>query len=138
MITVADQEELNARYQAILSKVYGGTVTVSGRFLNSKSVVLHNCNNCNKEFWGKPLWLTNGKQPHKCYETLTEGKAPKKVKKPKAKKGNSTPGKVTEAMRMEMVQLYSAGESLKAIAKKFEVTPPTVKNHLKIAKVELR
>lgn len=133
------QEKLNADYQAVLNRVYRGAVTVSGKFLNNKSVILHECSSCSSEFFGRPLWLINGRQPHSCEETLRETKAKQATKKAKANKSSTGRViKVTEAMKVEMVQLYKAGESMAAIARKLNLTPQTVSKHLKIAKVELR
>lgn len=129
-----DQAGLDATYQGILSELYNGEITVEDRFLNEKAVLIHKCHNCRSTFYGRPLWLINGKQPHKCYSTEQDARKVKQVRRKKpisTKKGDSTPNnKVTEDMRLAMVTLYKDGNSLKRIGSKIGVTPPTVKKHL--------
>lgn len=125
------QLKLNADYQAVLNKIYGGEISLRDKFLNSHAVVNHHCKNCMKNFFAKPLWLVNKRQLHECHTAMTSRvEKPKKATATVNKKGDSTPNKVNETMRLEMIQLYKEGNSLKSISRQFSVTPPTVKRHV--------
>lgn len=147
-----NQSEINNQYREILKTVFGNEITLSDKYLNPKAVIKHHCKKCGRTFFARPQWLVSGKDPHQCYSSASESPATQKKAKPKPKpkakkatpqKATDTPkskyaaGKVTEAMHNEMILLYKAGESLKGIARKFEVSPLTVKNHIKKAGVKL-
>lgn len=146
-----NQSKLNMEYRETLKAVFGNQITLADKFLNSKAVVKHHCKDCGRTFFSRPQWLVSGKDPHSCYASASESPSGQKKAKPKAKSKpkKATPvkatdtvkskyaGKVTEAMRNEMILLYKAGDSLKGIARKFEVSPLTVKSHIKKAGVKL-
>jgi hypothetical protein len=83
----------NEQYQQQLDAVYGsGMVTPIERFVNQKSILVHHCSKCSNKFYGKPLWLVNGFQPHDC-KSIGGGafkkNHAKKAKKKDHKIGNS-------------------------------------------------
>ena len=147
-----DQTEVNNEYRETLKAVFGNQITLADKYLNSKAVIKHHCKDCGRTFFSRPQWLVSGKQPHECYSSASESPSGQKKAKPKPKpkvkevtpkkesgtvKSKYAAGKVTEAMHNEMILLYKAGDSLKGIARKFEVSPLTVKNHIKKAGVKL-
>lgn len=144
-----DQSKLNIKYREILNAVFGAEITLSDKYLNPKAVIKHHCKTCQKTFFARPLWLVNKKQLHECHFLTVKTPNGNKTK-PKLKAKKTTPqkatgtakskyaaGKVTEAMHNEMILLYKSGESLKGIARNFDVSPLTVKNHIKKAGVKL-
>lgn len=133
-----DQSKLNNEYREILNRVYGGEITLSDKYINPNTVLKHHCKNCKVSFWARPLWLVNKRQPHECHFAAIASQKVKKDNLKKAtgtKKGNSTPNKVTDSMKLTMIQQFQQGDSLKAIARRFEVTPQTIKRHLEKAGV---
>lgn len=130
----ADQTRLNNEYREVLNTVFGGEISLSDRYVNPNAVIKHHCNTCRKGFFAKPLWLVRKRQLHSCHATITDTvPKPKKTTAKKStgtKKGNCTPNKVTEAMKLEMIRLHKEGNSLKSISRQFSVTPPTVKRHV--------
>lgn len=147
-----NQSQLNIEYREILNSFFGGEITLADKFLNPQAVIKHHCKNCGRTFFARPQWLVSRKQPHECYSSVSESPSGQKKAKSKAKpkprketavkatgtaKSKYAAGKVTEAMHNEMILRYKAGDSLKGIARKFEVSPLTVKNHIKKAGVKL-
>lgn len=135
-----NQTKLNTEYREILNVVFGEEITLSDKYLNPKAVIKHHCKTCMRNFYARPLWLVNKRQLHECYSASTDTVKVKPKSKPKKatpkkaackKKVDFTPNKVTEAMKIEMIQLYKEGNSLKSISRKFSVTPPTVKRHIR-------
>ena len=124
-----NQAELNNQYREILNTLFGGEITLADKYLNEKSVIRHHCKGCRRTFYAKPLWLVRGKDRHNC-EFSSTGK-PQGQKK----KGGGTPN---EATQNEMILLYKKGESMNFVARKFEVSPPTVKKIFVAAGVEIR
>lgn len=130
-----NQTELNNSYREVLKAVFGTEITLADKYLNPKAVIKHHCKTCGRTFFSRPQWLVNGKDPHECYFNTSESKPRSKkstpVKATGKKQGDCKPGKVNEAMKVEMILRYKKGESLKSIASYFSVTPPTVKRYVR-------
>lgn len=60
-------EEQKRLYQIALDRKYGGNVTAKGNYYNQRAVLVHYCNNCGQDFYGKPSYmLGKDHQRHIC------------------------------------------------------------------------
>lgn len=116
----------NQAYQVQLDTVYGGKVTSIERFINPKSIILHECSECDKEFYSRPQWLlTKEDQRHVCYFSPTPTGKIKKVVRI-----------VTDQDITKMCKLAEQGISVAKIAVEIGVSRPTVTKYLKQAGVK--
>lgn len=116
-------------YQTALDKKYNGSVIAKERFINERAVLIHHCNDCDKTFYAKPLWLlTRNNQEHICGVDTT------KITNIKA--GEIKPRKkVTEDDIKTMCSLAKQGMSMTKIGKVIGVSRSTVINYLRKAGV---
>ncbi|TDL74244.1 helix-turn-helix domain-containing protein [Peribacillus frigoritolerans] len=114
-------ESENVEYQKELNTVYEGTVIAVERYMNRKSTLLHHCTECGVDFYGRPVWLLNGYQPHECYSVFRH--SANKIAKSKKKR-------LTEADTERMILLAEGGMTMTRIAKEYDVTRQTVINRL--------
>jgi transposase-like protein len=123
-----DYNKNNRSYQAVLDKIYGGTVRPIDAYINPKAIILHECSTCGL-FYAKPTLLVYlESQMHKCnerYDILDN------TTKTVTVRTNNGKGKVTDQMKKEMYRLASQGKSISYIAGSFSIDRSTVSYHLK-------
>ncbi|EGI2115031.1 hypothetical protein FH832_003099 [Listeria monocytogenes] len=118
-------EERNKVYQKALDKVYNGTVIPLVNYSNAKSILLHKCTKCNKEFYGKPGWLvTKEDQRHVCY--VDNGNL----------KVSSKSRKISEEEKLELCELAKAGTGISKLARNFGISKYKVNKVLKEAGIK--
>ncbi|MFS0621832.1 hypothetical protein [Priestia megaterium] len=118
-------EERNKAYQKALDKVYKGTVIPLVNYSNAKSILLHKCTGCNKEFYGKPGWLVAKEdQRHVCYFDNGNLKACSKSRQ------------ISEEEKLELCELAKAGTGISKLARNFGISKYKVNKVLKEAGIK--
>lgn len=109
-------------YQKALDRVYGGSVVPLESYINAKATLIHKCNECGKEFYGKPGWLvTKENQKHVCGGGSGNNEINKKRKQ------------ISEAEKLELYELCKAGMSINNLVKHFGISRYMVTKILKEA-----
>ncbi|MFD6440559.1 helix-turn-helix domain-containing protein [Peribacillus sp. NPDC060186] len=113
----------NKEYQVQLDKIYGGKVQPIERFVNHKSIILHHCSECDKEFYSRTKWLLSKEdQRHDCYSSSIPIGVTKKSQRI-----------VSDEDILKMCTLFGKGISTTKIAIELGVSRPTVNKYLKQA-----
>jgi hypothetical protein len=129
-------EEENKEYQALLDKRYPeGRIKPIERFVTQEAIILHRCDKCKEDFYGKPRWiLGKDHQKHLCsmpygdrfgnrLSQVSSGRGSKEIKVSKTlnKKG-----------KQQIIDLYNKGEfdNVNQLAKYLNLSHGTVKYHL--------
>lgn len=116
--------ERTAIYQMELNKKYGGHVTVKEKFINPNATLIHQCSNCNKQWYSRPVWLlTKENQKHIC------GVSPVRIGEVTKRKSR----KLTEMDKLKIYNMADKGMSASKIATALGITRQTVSKHLKEA-----
>lgn len=119
--------ERTSKYQMELNKKYGGFVTVKEKYINPNATLIHQCSNCNKQWFARPMWLLNKEnQKHIC------GVDPVRI----GSKGAKAVRIITDKDIEKMCELAKQGMSNSKIAIEIGVSRPTIIKYLKKAKEE--
>ncbi|SIR38098.1 Helix-turn-helix domain-containing protein [Peribacillus simplex] len=111
----------NQAYQVQLDQVYGtGRITPIERFITHKSIILHECSECDHKFYSRPKWLLfKGDQRHVC--GIDVGKIGD-VKKSKRY--------LSDNDKLNITLLFEQGMSKSKIANELGFSRQTVGNYL--------
>jgi hypothetical protein len=129
----------NRQYQALLDKRYpAGRIKPVERFITMEANILHHCDKCSQEFYGKPKWLlTRENQRHIC--TLPYGDQLGNRTLHISGRGNSEKSKIKRKLNPKGVQriidLYKSGkyENPNQVARQMNISQATARYHLKKA-----
>lgn len=119
--------ERTSKYQMELNKKYGGFVAVKEKYINPNATLIHQCSNCNKQWFARPMWLLNKEnQKHIC------GVDPVRI----GSNGAKAVRIITDKDIEKMCELAKQGMSNSKIAIEIGVSRPTIIKYLKKAKEE--